>query len=146
MYFGEDATRLRLSSQTFLGIPSHENRCGGLAGDQLLHLVAFFSGLNAESDSHADAGVHGLHRPLHAEMEKGSWVIFDLPGFTTAASGTQQNSLDALRKASETSYFKDKGELWVKVVSPGDPGTGAPGGGASISVSRDAAAVTAAAR
>ena len=80
------------------------------------------------------------------EMEKGSWVIFDLPGFTAAASGTQQNSLDALRNASETSYFKDKGELWVKVVSPGDPGTGAPGGGASISVSRDAAAVTAAAR
>jgi cell migration-inducing and hyaluronan-binding protein len=80
------------------------------------------------------------------EMEKGSWVIFDLPGFTTAASGTQQNSLDALRKASETSYFKDKGELWVKVVSPGDPGNGAPGGGASVSVSRDAAAVTAAAR
>ena len=72
------------------------------------------------------------------EMEKGSWVIFDLPGFTTAASGTQQNSLDALRKASETSYFKDKGELWVKVVSPGDPGNGAPGGGASVSVSRDA--------
>jgi hypothetical protein len=80
------------------------------------------------------------------EMEKGSWVIFDLPGFTTAASGTQQNSLDALRKASETSYFKDKGELWVKVVSPGDPGNGAPGGGASVSVSRDAAAVTTAAR
>jgi hypothetical protein len=80
------------------------------------------------------------------EMEKGSWVIFDLPGFTTAASGTQQDSLDALRKASETSYFKDKGELWVKVVSPGDPGNGAPGGGASVSVSKDAAAVTAAAR
>jgi hypothetical protein len=80
------------------------------------------------------------------EMEKGSWVIFDLPGFTAAASGTQQNSLDALRKASETSYFKDKGELWVKVVSPGDPGNGAPGGGASVSVSRDAAAVTTAAR
>jgi len=80
------------------------------------------------------------------EMEKGSWVIFELPGFTTAASGAPQDSLDALRKASETSYFKDKGELWVKVVSPGDPGNGAPGGGASISVSRDAAAVTAAAR
>ena len=80
------------------------------------------------------------------EMEKGSWVIFDLPGFTAAASGTQQNSLDALRKASETSYFKDKGELWVKVVSPGDPGNGAPGGGASVTVSKDAAAVTTAAR
>jgi len=86
------------------------------------------------------------------EMEKGSWVIFELPGFTSAASGTpqnslaQQNSLDALRQASETSYFKDKGELWVKVVSPGDPGNGAPGGGASVSVSKEAAPVTAAAR
>jgi cell migration-inducing and hyaluronan-binding protein len=70
------------------------------------------------------------------ELDKGSWVIFQLPGFTTAASGTQQNSLDALRTASDTSYFKDKDALWVKVVSPGDPGNGAPGGGASLQVSR----------
>ncbi len=70
------------------------------------------------------------------EMEKGSWVIFDLPGFTTAASGSQQNSLDALRKASDTSYYKDKDALWVKVVSSGDSGTGAPGGGTSLQVSR----------
>jgi cell migration-inducing and hyaluronan-binding protein len=80
------------------------------------------------------------------EMEKGSWVIFDLPGFTTAASGAQQNSLEALRMASDTSYFKDKDALWVKVVSPGDPGNGAPGGGASIQVSRDAGAAAVAAR
>ena len=53
-------------------------------------------------------------------MDKGSWVIFQLPGFTTAASGTQENSLDALRKASDTSYFKDKDALWVKVVSNGE--------------------------
>ena len=78
------------------------------------------------------------------EMEKGSWVIFQLPGFSTAASGTQQDSLDALRKASDTSYFKDKDALWVKVVSPGDPGNGAPGGGASVSVSKGAGAVVAA--
>jgi hypothetical protein len=70
------------------------------------------------------------------ELEKGSWVIFQLPGFTSAASGTQQNSLDALRQASDTSYFKDKDALWVKVVSPGDPGNGAPGGGATLQVSR----------
>jgi hypothetical protein len=69
-------------------------------------------------------------------MEKGSWVIFDLPGFTTAASGAQQNSLDALRMASDTSYFKDQDALWVKVVSGGDSGSGAPGGGTSIQVSR----------
>jgi cell migration-inducing and hyaluronan-binding protein len=70
------------------------------------------------------------------ELDRGSWVIFELPGFTTAASGTPQDSLDALRKASETSYFKDKDALWVKVVSSGDAGNGAPGGGTSVQVSR----------
>ena len=70
------------------------------------------------------------------ELDRGSWVIFELPGFTTAASGTPQNSLDALRQASDTSYFKDKDALWVKVVSNGDPGNGAPGGGTSLEVSR----------
>jgi cell migration-inducing and hyaluronan-binding protein len=70
------------------------------------------------------------------ELDRGSWVIFELPGFTTAASGTPQDSLDALRKASATSYYKDKDALWVKVVSNGDAGNGAPGGGTSLQVSR----------
>jgi cell migration-inducing and hyaluronan-binding protein len=51
-----------------------------------------------------------------SEMDRGSWVIFELPGFTNAASGTQQGSMDALRKASETSYFKGGDALWVKLV------------------------------
>ena len=51
-----------------------------------------------------------------AEMDQGSWVIFELPGFTNAASGTQKNSLDALRQANETSYFRDGDALWVKLV------------------------------
>jgi hypothetical protein len=70
------------------------------------------------------------------ELDRGSWVIFELPGFTNAASGTPQDSLDALRKASVTSYYKDKDSLWVKVVSDGDSGTGAPGGGTSVVVNR----------
>ena len=74
------------------------------------------------------------------EMDAGSWVIFELPGFTTAASGTEQSSLDALRKASGTSYFKDKDALWVKVVSSGVGARGprgeGPGGGTSLQVSR----------
>ena len=70
------------------------------------------------------------------ELDAGSWVIFELPGFTTAASGAPQDSLDALRNANGTSYYKDKEALWVKVVSNGDPGTGAPGGGTSLQVSR----------
>jgi cell migration-inducing and hyaluronan-binding protein len=74
------------------------------------------------------------------ELDSGSWVIFELPGFTTAASGTEQSSLDALRKASATSYYKGNGSLWVKLVSTGDvlgsgPDSG-PGGGASLQASR----------
>ena len=70
------------------------------------------------------------------ELDSGSWVIFELPGFTTAASGTPQDSLDGLRKASATSYYKGKDALWVKIVSTGDAGRGAPGGGTSLQVSR----------
>ena len=70
------------------------------------------------------------------ELDQGSWVIFELPGFTTAASGAPQNSLDALRNASATSYFNDTDALWVKVVSNGDPGGGGPGGATSVQVSR----------
>jgi len=74
------------------------------------------------------------------ELDSGSWVIFELPGFTTAASGTEQSSLDALRKASATSYYKGNGSLWVKLVSTGDvlgsgPDSG-PSGGASLQASR----------
>ena len=73
------------------------------------------------------------------EMDSGSWVIFELPGFTTAAAGTEQGSLDALRKASTTSYYKGKDALWVKVVSDGGTARGlgsGPAGGSSLVVSR----------
>ena len=73
-----------------------------------------------------------------SELDSGSWVIFDLPGFTTAASGTPQDSLDALRNASATSYYKDKDALWVKVVSNGEGAriSGPGAGGTSVQVSR----------
>jgi cell migration-inducing and hyaluronan-binding protein len=51
-----------------------------------------------------------------SEMDQGSWVIFELPGFTNAASGTELDSMDALRKANETSWFRDGDALWVKLV------------------------------
>jgi hypothetical protein len=69
------------------------------------------------------------------ELDKDSWLILQLPGFTTAAAGTQQSSLDALRKASDTAYFKDKDALWVKMVSP-DNGELGLGGSATLQVSR----------
>ena len=56
-----------------------------------------------------------------AEMHQGSWVIFELPGFAKAASGTQQASMDALRKANETSYFRSGDTLWVKLVATKAP-------------------------
>jgi cell migration-inducing and hyaluronan-binding protein len=73
-----------------------------------------------------------------SELDSGSWVMFELPGFTTAASGTPQDSLDALRKASATSYYKGKDSLWVKVVSNGEGArlAGPGAGGTSLVVSR----------
>ena len=50
------------------------------------------------------------------EMDKDSWVVFELPGFANATSGKQQDSIDALRKATETSYFKAPDAVWVKVI------------------------------
>src|SRR5690606_21044554 len=52
-----------------------------------------------------------------SELDAGSWVIFELPGFTTASSGTEQRSLDALRQARETSWFRDGNTVWVKLVA-----------------------------
>ncbi|OYX07171.1 MAG: hypothetical protein B7Z08_12855, partial [Sphingomonadales bacterium 32-68-7] len=52
-----------------------------------------------------------------AEMDPGSWVMFELPGFASAASGTEQASLDALRRANATSWFWDGETLWVKLVA-----------------------------
>src|SRR5690606_11520345 len=52
-----------------------------------------------------------------AEMVQGSWVMFELPGFTSANSGSEQGSMDALRNANETSYFMGEDSLWVKLVA-----------------------------
>jgi len=90
-----------------------------------------------------------------SEMNNGSWAIFQLPGFHTAAAGVQESSLAALRDAHDTSYFKDGDTLWAKLVvdntagktvNVGRPGVGVstvgpgPGGafpaGASLDVSR----------
>ncbi len=73
-----------------------------------------------------------------SELDSGSWVIFELPGFATAASGTPQESLDALREAGATSYYKGKDALWVKIVSNGEGAriSGPGAGGTSVQVSR----------
>ncbi len=52
-----------------------------------------------------------------AEMDAGSWVMFELPGFSNSASGTKKGSMDALRQANETAWFKDGDAMWVKLVA-----------------------------
>jgi cell migration-inducing and hyaluronan-binding protein len=82
-----------------------------------------------------------------SQLDSGSWVIFELPGFTTADSGTKQSSLDALRAASDTAYYVDGDTLWVKLVvadnggggggrGRGRGGFGGFGGGTTVQVSR----------
>jgi cell migration-inducing and hyaluronan-binding protein len=56
-----------------------------------------------------------------SEMDQGSWVIFELPGFSNADSGTELNSLAALRAANETSWFRDEDSLWVKLYVADPP-------------------------
>ena len=63
-----------------------------------------------------------------SEMDNGSFVIFQLPEFTTADNGKEQNSLTALKGASETSYFRDDNALWVKLVAVDFEAPAAPAG------------------
>jgi len=74
------------------------------------------------------------------EMDSGSSVIFELPGFATAAAGTKQNSLAGLRSANETSYYKSGDTLWVKLVVADAGAQGGPAGNlaprASVEVRR----------
>jgi cell migration-inducing and hyaluronan-binding protein len=62
-----------------------------------------------------DTGKESLSLSLR-EMDQGSYVIFELPGFTTSAGGAAETSLEALRNASKTAWFKDGNTLWVKLV------------------------------
>ena len=50
------------------------------------------------------------------EMDQGSFVVLELPGFHNAGAGAAQTTLADLRDAKSTSYFKDGATLWVKLV------------------------------
>jgi cell migration-inducing and hyaluronan-binding protein len=112
--------------------------------------------IRSGADVRVETGKKDLSLSL-TEMDDGSWVVFELPGFTTAAGGAPQTSLAALRAAPRTSYYKDGDKLWVKLVvdnaagqtvTIGRPGAGVstvgagPGGafpaGARLDVSRGA--------
>ena len=83
------------------------------------------------------------------EMDKGSWVLFELPGFAAPAGGIALDSIEALRAADRTAYFKDANALWVKLVvedaaadGPVVVQVGNLKAQASIDVSRQAVALT----
>ena len=69
------------------------------------------------------------------EMEDGASVVFELPGFTTPAGGVEAASLEALRAADKTSWFRGENALWVKLVVDNAAGAsvqiGTPGAGVS---------------
>ncbi len=56
------------------------------------------------------------------EMDDGSAVIFEFPGFATATGGVEMHSLEALREARGTAYFRDGDTLWAKLVVDNDAG------------------------
>ena len=85
------------------------------------------------------------------EMDDGSSVTFELPGFGMATGGIEKSSLAELRDARETSWYKKDGTLWAKLVVDNAagltvaPGSNAPPGfaaralpvGAAIEVGKD---------
>jgi cell migration-inducing and hyaluronan-binding protein len=94
-------------------------------------------GTNVRSGMEIKATTERTSMDLHVlELDAGSWVILEIPGFTKADAGLPQDSLDALRKASVTSYYKGADALWVKIVSSGDDGRSGHGGGDRVQVSR----------
>ncbi len=87
--------------------------------------------IRSGSEVRLETGKKALSLSLR-EMDKGSFVIFELPGFTKSAAGVAETSLAALRAASDTAYYKDDKSLWVKVVvadAVGAGGGGGPGSG-----------------
>jgi cell migration-inducing and hyaluronan-binding protein len=56
------------------------------------------------------------------EMDDGSAVIFEFPGFTAATGAAEKASLAELREARETAYFKDGDTLWAKLVVDNEAG------------------------
>jgi hypothetical protein len=66
-------------------------------------------------------------------------VIFELPGIHHRIRGTAQDSLDALRKATDTAYYKGNGSLGSSsspLVTSLAPRPHPASGGASLQASK----------
>jgi hypothetical protein len=99
--------------------------------------------IGSGAEIRVDTGRDKLRLSLR-EMDQGSYAIFQLPGFTNAGEGIEEESLGALRAAPETAWFRDEDSLWVKLVvedaAPDGPvvvQVGALRAQATIEVSKD---------
>ena len=63
------------------------------------------------------------------EMEDGSSLILEFPGFTSAEGAVEKASLEALQTAEETAWFSDGETLWGKLVVDNEAGLTAQSGG-----------------
>ena len=105
--------------------------------------------LGSGAEVRVETGRDNLSLSLR-EMDRGSYVILEFPGFVKSAQGTPVSSLAALREAKQTAYFKDDKSLWVKFVVEDDAAdgdivvrVGELRAQATLEVSRDAPASTA---
>jgi hypothetical protein len=73
------------------------------------------SNVRAGTEMRVNTDREKLHLGIR-EMDQGSWVIFELPGYDHAISGLQQKTMDDLRNASLTSWYKEGESVWVKLV------------------------------
>jgi cell migration-inducing and hyaluronan-binding protein len=64
------------------------------------------------------------------EMDDGSSVVLELPGFTAASGGVELPDLAALRAARETAWFRDGDTVWAKLVVDNGAGLTAASGNA----------------
>ena len=71
--------------------------------------------IGSGTELRVDTGRDTLSLSLR-EMDRGSYVLLELPGFARSAGGTEVASLEALRAARETAWFKAGDALWVKLV------------------------------
>jgi cell migration-inducing and hyaluronan-binding protein len=78
-------------------------------------ITANQSNVRSDTEMRVNTDREELHLGVR-EMDQGSWFIFELPGYDHAVSGLQQDSMEALRNASLTSWFRDEDTVWVKLV------------------------------
>ena len=67
------------------------------------------------------------------EMDNGSSLVVELPGFTSADGGMEVASAEDLRAAGQTAWFRGENGLWVKLMVNNGGDASVPGSGFGVS-------------